>query len=41
MRGFLSGRLTVLICVEANMLSALIPKMFHLCMFADFISVEE
>ena len=31
------GRLTVLGCGEANMLSASIRKMFHLCMFADFI----
>ena len=35
--GFLSGGLTVLICGEASILSALIRKMFHLCMFADFI----
>ena len=41
MPGFLSGGLTVLICGEASMLSALIRKMFYLCMFADFISVEE
>ena len=37
MPGFLSGGLTVLICGEASMLSALIRKMFHLCMFPDFI----
>ena len=35
--GFLSGGLTVLICDEASILSALIRKMFHPCMFADFI----
>ena len=37
MPGFLSGRLTVLICGVASMLSASIRKMFYLCMFADFI----
>ena len=34
---FLSTGLTVLISGEASMLSASIRKMFHLCMFADFI----
>ena len=34
---FLSGSLTVLICGEPSMLSNFIRKMFHLCMFADFI----
>ena len=37
MPGFLSGGLIVLICGEASMPSTLIRKMFHLCMFADFI----
>ena len=37
MQGFLLRGLTVLICDEASMLSASIRKMFHLCMFADFI----
>ena len=30
-------RLIVLICGEASMLSSSIRKMFHLCMFVDFI----
>ena len=34
---FFLGGLTVLICGEASMLSASIRKMFHLCMFVDFI----
>ena len=34
---FLLGGLSVLICGEASTLSASIRKMFHLCMFADFI----
>ena len=37
MPGFLSGRLTVLICGVASMLSASIREMFYLCMFPDFI----
>ena len=37
MPGFLSGDLIALICGEASMLSTSIRKMFHLCMFADFI----
>ena len=39
MPGLLSGGLTILICVEASMLAALMKnrKMFQLCMFADFI----
>ena len=37
MSGFLLVGLTVLICDEASMLSALIRKMFDLCVFADFI----
>ena len=38
MPGFLSGGLTVLICqVKRSMLRASMRKMFHLCMFADFI----
>ena len=37
MPGFLSGGLTVLICGESSVLSASIRKMFHLCIFADFI----
>ena len=37
MPGFLSGGLTILICVEASMLAALIKKMFQLCMFANSI----
>ena len=37
MPGFLTGGLTILICVEANMLAALIKKMFQLCMFANSI----
>ena len=37
MPGFLSGGLTILICVEASMLAALIKEMFHLCMFANSI----
>ena len=34
---FLLGDLIVLICGEASMLSASIRKMFHLCMFVNFI----
>ena len=37
MPGFLSGGLTVLICGEEGVLRISIRKMFHLCMFADFI----
>ena len=37
MPGFLLGGLIALIFGEASMLSASIRKMFHLCMFADFI----
>ena len=37
MPGFLSGGLTVLICGETSMLSASIRRIFHLCMFADFV----
>ena len=37
MPGFLLGDLTVVICGEASMLSTSFGKMFHLCMFADFI----
>ena len=36
MPGFLSGRLTVLVCGQASMLSDSIRKMFLLCLFADF-----
>ena len=35
--GFSSGGLTILICVEASMLAALIRKMFQLSMFPDII----
>ena len=35
--GFLSGGLTILICVEARMLAALIRKMFQLSVFPDII----
>ena len=37
MPGFLSGGVTILICVEASMLAALIRKMIQLCMFANSI----
>ena len=37
MPGILLGGSTVFICGEARMLSALIRKMFNLCMYADFI----
>ena len=37
MPGFLSGGLTILICVEASMLAALIKNLFQLCMFANSI----
>ena len=39
--GFLSGGLTVLIRGEASMLSALIRKMFQLCMFIWLFYLEE
>ena len=37
MPSFLLGRLTVLVCGQASVLSDSIRKMFLLCLFADFI----